>query len=295
MAKRISASQIRSKIRQAQSKQKQAINKFNQEVRKHNAAVKRVHQDRKVAIQKLNRLIREHNSRVKIAESRRKTASARLKNSVNSQRISASQNLNERMILVQSGVQPSNPFHAEIVSLAGNEAANSLELAEAGIRGDDIDGEDADLQESEIDMTLKSFSTDLHGRWVGALFALNPKNPDAARHFSTSCREILAEILRISAPNKKVLPECSPQGLDQNGKPTRRSRIEYMLSQREVADDALTEFVDADITDVLNVIKETNSATHGEAGKFSFAFLAALKLRIEDAISFLLNIAEQNK
>lgn len=295
MARRISASQFRSRIRQVQSKQRQAVNKYNQEVRKYNATVKRAHQDRKVAIQKLNRLIREHNSRVKIAESRRNSAAERLKNSVTSQRISASQNLNERMILVQSGVQPSNPFHAEIALLAGNEAANSLELAEAEIRGDDVDGENADLQESEIDIVLKRFSSDLHGRWVGALYALNPKNPDAARHFSTSCREILAEILRISAPNEKVLPNCSPQGLDQNGKPTRRSRIEYMLSQREVADNALTEFVDADITDVLKVIKDTNSATHGEAGKFSFAFLAALKLRIEDAISFLLKIAEQNK
>ena len=72
---------------------------------------------------------------------------------------------------------------------------------------------------SGVGMTseLASFSMDLVSRWTGALFALNPTNPDAARHFCTSAREVLTSILDIAAPDSAVLeasPNCelTPQG-----------------------------------------------------------------------------------
>ena len=45
---------------------------------------------------------------------------------------------------------------------------------------------------------LFKVSDDLGNRWKGAVFALNPNNPDAARHFCTSAREIIKE--RVNDP-----------------------------------------------------------------------------------------------
>ena len=56
--RRISASQLRSKLRQIEQKQRSAINKYNQEARKYNQGLKR-------AINKYNQDVRAHNSRVR--------------------------------------------------------------------------------------------------------------------------------------------------------------------------------------------------------------------------------------
>lgn len=48
-------------------------------------------------------------------------------------------------------------------------------------------------------------SEDLMNRWKGAVYALNPQNPDAARHFCTSTREIFTEFIEFKAPDNAVV------------------------------------------------------------------------------------------
>ena len=79
------------------------------------------------------------------------------------------------------------------LDLVSDEAANSVYLANA-LDGDG-DANDAltedRLRAPSMANELRDFGDDLVSRWTGALFALSPRNPDAARHFCTSAREVV--------------------------------------------------------------------------------------------------------
>ena len=95
-----------------------------------------------------------------------------------------------------------NPFLSDI---AERDTANSVTVLNT-LLGDNgypqvADGE---LTSTRIAESLTRLSTDLNDRWSAAVFALNPGNPEATRHFSTSSREIIADILNSEAPDAEV-------------------------------------------------------------------------------------------
>ena len=71
MAQRISASQLRSKIRQAQQKQQQAINRYNREIRQRDQKIRQ-------AVNKINQDVRAYNSRVRADRQRVRNLLTRL-------------------------------------------------------------------------------------------------------------------------------------------------------------------------------------------------------------------------
>ena len=77
-----------------------------------------------------------------------------------------------------------------------NENANNLELSNVVLNNEEVENPDVNIDESNISLKLIKISEDLDSRWKGALFSLNPSNPEAARHFCTSTREIL-KVLNI--------------------------------------------------------------------------------------------------
>lgn len=172
---------------------------------------------------------------------------------------------------------------------ASTEAANSAYLANA-LEGDvasDDDTTAGDLIAPSVVVEWSSFSDDLVRRWGGALFALNPRNPDAARHFCTSAREVLTTMLDTAAPDHSVLssdPECDQT---KDGAPTRRSKIRHLLARKGIASESIDSFVEADMVDVLTLFRMFNDGTHGHAGKFSIPQLAAIRTRVESAITFM--------
>lgn len=133
-------------------------------------------------------------------------------------------------------------------------------------------------------------SADLSDRWHGALFSLSPNNPDAARHFCTSTREILTRILDSCAPNRTVLAEMPDCEKMPDGTPTRRSKIRFFLYHGNMAEKPLEDFVEEDMKNVLQLFREFNDGTHGTAGCFSLDQLSAIKTRVEHAVEFLWNI-----
>jgi hypothetical protein len=119
------------------------------------------------------------------------------------------------------------------------------------------------------------------------LFSLHPANPDASRHFCTSAREIFTSILETRAPDEAVkhtVPNCP---LTSDGRPTRRARVHFALMRKGVAIDALADFVQVDIDNILELFAVFNDGTHGSAGRFRFEQPMAIKTRVEDGISFL--------
>ena len=293
MPRRISASQFRSILRQAEAKQRQAIHRYNSEVRRHNSEQKR-------KVDELNRVIRRYNSAVSAYNSRRRTNYNRLKTEL---RRLANQPVTVRYTsLRRSSLQLTSAYEQLdeggadpfLSDLAEREAANSVSVLNV-LLGDEehAPGSAEDLSTTRITELLTGFSEDLTMRWSGAIYALNPANPDAARHFCSSAREIIAEIINLEAPDEEVLARFPKCPTTDRGTPTRRAKVHFCLDRNGLANVYLESFVESNIKDLSILFSDLNAGTHGEAGKYSLEQLVAIKGRVEDAIHFICEIASQ--
>ena len=296
MVRKVSSSQFRNKLRQAQTKQKQAIDRYNREVRAHNQKVRSVVAQRKQAINRYNSQVRTYNSRVRANQNRlhheiQKLARATSKPTYTTFRTSV-ETVQRTYTRLESAAESSRfgEEYNEILDLSEREAANNASVMNAILGNPErVDGDET-IHSTALDPILTLIGADLPERWRGALFSLNPNNPDAARHFCTSARELLSDILDTRAPNKLVLAEMPACEKKSNGLPTRRSKIRFFLLRSNIADRSLEDFVDEDMTNVLQLFREFNDGTHGSAGRFSLDQLSAIKRRVEHAVEFLWSI-----
>lgn len=280
-------------MRQEQER-KRAIENHNRQVDAHNRKVARRQQEQKRAIDNYNREIRSYNARVQANDQRRKAEIRRLQSRpiiVQYETFhtsvmaldSAYERLEQR---VQNEASDANDDL--ILTLPSRENANNLELMNV-LLGNTPPEETApiDLQKTEIENELRLISPDLDQRWRGALFALNPANPDAARHFCTSAREVISEILEVSALDKDVLAANSGCEVTRDGKPTRRAKFQFIMERKGINTTELSDFIEEDIKNVVGLFQVFNSATHGTAGKYQFQQLMAIKRRVEGGVLFL--------
>jgi len=278
MVRRVTPDQLRSMIRQAEANRRRAISEYNRAVNEYNRKAKR-------AVDDYNRKVRAHNAQVRANRQRLRAEIARLESRRSSTRYTvSSQSLATAYYRVEedanSGVWGERG--EALVDLAGTEAFNSARVANAllGAVGEE-EGEGTALTDE-----LSSLSADLDSRWRGALYAISPRNPDAARHFCTSAREVILAMIDLKASDKVVLaakPDCQTR----NGQPLRREKIGYLLERYGASHDSLGDFVEQDINDVMDLFGEFNSATHGVAGKFDIPTLRSIKQRVEGSIRFL--------
>jgi hypothetical protein len=287
MARRMTPSQWNSMVRQAQQKQRQAIDKVNREIRAHNQKVKQ-------AVSNYNRGVNAHNARVRANRQRLKNELARLSRQATTTRyvtfrvsVNTVHTAYERLEhAAESGHLDER--YSEILDLSEREAANNAGLMNALMGdGEATDATPPNSPESPLTPILQDISAELGDRWRGALFSLSPQNPDAARHFCTSAREIIARILNSKAPDNLVfaaLPGCDRTS---QGSPTRRAKIRYFLHLKGMNQDELEAFVESDMDNVVELFEAFNEGTHGSAGIFVFAQLQMLRRRVEDGIMFL--------
>ena len=280
MAKKITLSWARSKLRQIKSK-----------LRRHNQKVKR-------AVRQYNSGVRKHNARVRADRQRVLSQLRRMHSSSSVVRYqvlrSSSITLNERYESLESKESEfhNNQFGAQFLDLSERENANSLEVTNTIELDDDAHSgiDEADLTSSEVSDELLAISPDLDKRWKGALFSLSPKNPDAARHFCTSAREVFVQILDLHAPDDEVLstdPEC--EKTDKGG-PTRKAKIKHLLVKSGIHNQEAVDFVDEDVKNVLQLFGVFNDGTHGSSGRFDLNKLMAIKTRVENGITYLSSI-----
>lgn len=298
MARRMTPAQARAALRRAESKNKQALAKFNREVRSHNQKVRANNARRKQALDKLNREIRTHNSKVRQNQRRRQTELSRMK--------TASRTSSSRYAISVQTVQHSferlevsgaaDLLQGDLFNLSEGEAANSAATLNALLaESEPSEVSDADIEAltlTTISDELSDFDPDLDQRWRGALFSLHPRNPDAARHFCASAREMLTGLLEVAAPDDDVVAANPDYIKTPNGDVSRRARIHYCLTfTTPEIEQTFLDFVEDDIDNVIDLFDEFNSGTHGSAGKFGMEQLSALKNRVEDAIKFVYRIA----
>lgn len=280
MIKRINISQLNSKMRQIQNNTNQHLKKIQRDTeRQIKRETTKMINDYKKNIrknyQKLQKELTKFNNSQHMTT--KFTISVRNLNSLY-EKINATYN-----------ELTSTTTEKEVFYYIEQENVNNLTVANALISEakDDIDIE---LQDNGIGNQLKRLSDDLNNRWLGALFSLNPNNPDATRHFCTSTREIFTEIFDKYAKDKEVFsifPDCDKT---ERGNATRKSKIKYFLYRKGIDIKNADEFIDNDIDNILELYHILSDGTHGEAGRYSIIQLKAVKKRVEDGIRFLCNI-----
>jgi hypothetical protein len=279
-------------MQQLQNRQRQAIDRYNRAVRDRNRKVNN-------AIDQYNREVRAHNARVRADRQRLAQAVVRLQSrpTVVTRYVTfraSVETLHRSYVILDRSAEErdTSEFEGDLLDLSERENANSVEVMNAllaeqqlGSEGDDL----ARLRETRVEGELVALSADLDSRWRGALFALHPENPDASRHFCASAREIFTTLLEQRAPDdevKRALPNCPLH----EGRPTRRSRIQFALRRKGLIAEPLEQFVDTDVDNILELFKVFNDGTHGSAGRFGFEQLRAIKTRVEDGIVYLSRI-----
>lgn len=264
---------------------KRVVDEYNRAIRQHN-------QNTQSAVRKYNQAVRTHNANARKERHDLARQIATLKSGTSSSRyIEVSQStydMYDRFERVEREAQH-NSAVSDLLTLSEREAANSVAVADAFNSEAPVVPEV--IPDSGIIEYLEGFSEDLCDRWRGAIFALNPANTDAARHFCTSVREIFTEILDKWANNDDVLEadggcEKTPQGT-----PSRRAKIRYLLKKKGADSPEMLGFIEKDIDDILQLFKVFNEATHGAAGKHGFAKLLTIRQRVEGGIMFLAALA----
>lgn len=96
----------------------------------------------------------------------------------------------------------------------------------------------------------------------------------------------------VAAPDQVVERELSSCKRTEADRLTRRSKLKYLLVRKGVVDDAVEDFVNEDVEDILGLFRVFNDGTHGTAGRFDLNELVAVKQRAESGIRFLYHLAQ---
>lgn len=283
MPKKFNASQFRSKMQQAQRKIDRAVNDYNRAVRNYNAGVRKFVNDYNAAVRRHNANVR-HNRQV-IQNQLRK-----LNSSTSTTRYTVYTASTASMHRYYSSINSIYPEGAEVSPvqeriLDAVEQEQACSLTTANVVMSEQPSEEIN-DGVEITDKLAGISEDLMNRWKGAVFAINPANPDAARHFCTSARELFTEFLEAKAPDEAVFAYKPNAEKTQQGNATRKEKIRYMMRNAEM-DDAVADYADEDINNIVELFKVFNGATHGVAGKYEYTKLLQVRARVEQGINFL--------
>lgn len=279
MAK-FSASHFKSQIRQAQRKaERQLKNELNQASRK-------IERDINREICNYNSKM-QHNRQIVLRELKKLQTHSTM--TIRSSYTISLDAMQKHYVTIGNVYQnePLTPQQEYILNLIEQEQANGLITANV-VENNDFPAENTD--DIEIGAKLQHVSDDLNNRWKGAVFAINPQNPDAARHFCTSAREIFTEFIELKAPDDAVFqynPNCQKTN---QGNATRREKIKYMMRNSNM-DESVISFAESDITNILELFHVLSDGTHGPAGRYSYQNLLQVKKRVEQGIYFLCEIS----
>ena len=285
MARHINTSQLRSQLRRIESKTKQAVNQYNREVRRYNTELSR-------AVSKYNSAVRQYNSSVRRNKQivSRELSKLRLHTTTNSSYTislhAMQQHYSQIGAVYYEGVEVT-PDQERILDLIEQEQANGIITANV-IENDVMPEENTD--DVEIGNKLALVSQDLLFRWQGAVFSLNPQNPDASRHFCTSTRELFTDFIELKAPDREVFAYNPNAEKTKQGNATRKEKIRYMMRHFNFQN-CVVEFADSNIENILQLFFELSGGTHGKAGKYDMSKLLQVKKRVEQGINFLCEIS----
>lgn len=261
---------------------KSQLNKLQREVKK-------VERQYRQGINDYNRVVRQYNYNVRNAKNKILRELNRMQTStytVNSTYYISTKAVHDTYTKVSNSYN-NGDIDENIFNAIENEDANNLELSNVVLNNCEVENSDIEIEESNISAKLIKISSDLESRWKGALFSLNPNNPEAARHFCTSTREILKVLIDDGIKDKDVVAENPDCERTNNGTPTRKEKIKYAMNKKGINDELIIEFTNSNIENTVSLINELSNGTHGHANKYSLNQLKSFKKRFEDSINFV--------
>jgi hypothetical protein len=152
-----------------------------------------------------------------------------------------------------------------------------------GVAKQTAQGEDALLV-----VLLSERDPDLLIPLAGARGALRSTNPDRARYFSSSLRELFMQVLHRLAPDQAVQRWTSNPDHYDKGKPTRRARLLYIC--RRINSGDFSAVVEADVSATLKFLGLFQGVTHQVRSDLSEDQLHAMFARMIGLLQFLLTI-----
>lgn len=264
------------------------MSQFKSQINKIQRESRRAQQQLKNSVNNYNRVVRQYNSNVRNYKNKIQRELNRLNSNYS---IKTNYYVSTKLVhetytkvsdLYENGYIEENLFNA-----IENENANNLELSNVVFNNEEVENSDVEITESNISLKLMNISPELDERWKGALFSLNPKNPEAARHFCTSTREILKVLIDDGIKDSDVIsdnPKCEKTNF---GTPTRKEKIKYAMNRKGIDNSLIVEFTNQNIENTVSLINELSNGTHGHASRYSLNQLKSFKKRFEDSINFI--------
>ncbi|WP_129678211.1 hypothetical protein [Candidatus Chloroploca sp. Khr17] len=192
-------------------------------------------------------------------------------------------------------------YPPEFTRLPTIEYFTSADLLESIANEDEILIETEDKQQlrqklaSENEDSLRNQLTSLNAGliqlWEGAVSALNSNNPDRARHFATSLRELLTHVMHQLSPDDEIKKWNPDPKLYDKHRPTRRARLLFIC--RNINHGPFSDFVEKDVEAVLAFVQLFQQGTHAIHIPYTEDQLLALKTKMEGVIRFLISVAHQ--
>jgi hypothetical protein len=143
--------------------------------------------------------------------------------------------------------------------------------------------------DDKLQILLLELDPELVSLWLGAKESINSNNPDNARHFNVSLRELYTHVLHKLAPDKEI--KCWSANPDdfEDGRPTRAARLRYIY--REVNDDSSGTLIKKFISFSL----ELNKSTHKPRINMRDMQFRMIMMQIELLISQLIEVSQSSK
>lgn len=101
--------------------------------------------------------------------------------------------------------------------------------------------------------------------------------------------------MELKAPGDEVLRFNPRADRTSDRRVIRRCRLGYLLARQEVRIEKPGSFADADIENVMELLRRVNEDTHGTARTYSVQQLQTVRQRIENAPQFVSQIAGQDQ
>lgn len=139
----------------------------------------------------------------------------------------------------------------------------------------------------KVETLLADLNPELIQLYQGAKTATYSENPDKARHFTSSHRELDTHVLHLLAPDEAVTAWTNNEEHFHNGRPTRRARLLYIVRNAPTSVGSMDFF----IQDSLAQLDFLNRDQHRLRHEYSDEFLEILHGRYSGWLQTILSIA----
>jgi hypothetical protein len=143
-----------------------------------------------------------------------------------------------------------------------------------------------------LEAMLVEVGRDLLKPYRGALAVLKRREPDYARHFTISVRELLTHVMHRLAPDSEVRKWTSRAEDYHQGRPTRAARLRFIL--RHQTGDEFAQWVQQDVDMAIQLMDYLHGGTHKMGDDIPVGRLRWVQRRAEAVLMILIEASRSH-